>query len=470
MKKNQMLTLSVLLVFVSSTILAQTLSVSTSSLQLNAAQNSTSSFTINSNTYWGIYNLPEWIDVDTVWGNGTRIMNVKVDENSFTIQRKATIVIYCVDANWNYYSDTKIVITQSASSKGISDTTISVGATMGSSVNFSINSDTYWEVTEKPSWVFLNKNSHTSSATITLTATKNPLIINRIGYVTVKRMGSLGNYIYGTVKVIQSPSTLGISQEHVSLSYIDGSFEQVLINNNTGWSISGQASWVTTKPSSSSTNGFTKISVSKNSDIYYRIDTIQVSCTDGTNYSIIITQDPTPASILITPSVLLFAENQTAIQVEVVANTNWGIINLPDWIDSEDIFGWGEKSFELHAFDWVDQREATAILYWFDEREIYHQQNLLIIQSSNPNAGIQDFNSGFIVFPNPVVDFFTIHTTNNIECNSVQLLTVDGKLLDSWQSKTNSIDVSIYPDGNYVLQCIDSKNQIYTTGILKKSR
>ncbi|MDA3881665.1 MAG: T9SS type A sorting domain-containing protein [Bacteroidales bacterium] len=467
--KNSIL-LVIALVFLSHVSLSQSLSVSTNSIQLAAADESTASFTISSDTYWGMYNIPDRMTVDTVWGNGNTVMNIVAQENAFTIKRKAEIVVYCVNSNWEYFSDTKISITQSASTYGISDTTISIGSSTGSSVSFSVNSQTYWEITEKPSWIMVNKNSFSSSASITATAIKNTLIINRIGYVTIKRLGSSGDYIYGTVKIIQDASDVGISAERVDLSYQGGSSQQILINNNTAWSITGQADWVTTTPSAKDNNGFTTISVQENMEIYYRVDTVMVACDNGTNYPIIITQNPAPAEVIFNPTIFHFPEEQLTLSIEATANTNWGIIDLPEWIVTENVYRWGNSTFDLTADSWENEREATATVYWFDEYEIYHQRNITIIQTSRNNVGIENMQSdNSIVFPNPVKTRFSINLPQST-ISTVKLVSQNGNILEIWHNVYNAIDIRSYDAGVYYVKIIDTHNTIHIVPIVKTTK
>ncbi|MFW5850874.1 MAG: BACON domain-containing protein [Bacteroidota bacterium] len=456
--------------FVSHISLSQTLSVSTHSIQLAAGDESTASFTITSDTYWGIYNIPDWITADTVWGSGNRVMNIVAEENAFTINRKAEIVVYCVNENWEYFADTKISITQSASTYGISDTTISIGAATGSSTIFSVNSQTYWEITEKPSWIMVNKNSFSSSASITATAVKNPLIINRIGYITIKRLGTSGEYIYGTVKIIQEASDIGISAERVDLSYQEGSSQQILINNNTAWSISGEADWVTTTPSAKDNNGFTTITVQENMETYYRIDTITVACDNQTNYHIIITQDPAPAQVVFNPSIFHFPENQLTLSIEATANTNWGIIDFPEWIETENVYRWGNSTFELTADSWIEERKATATVYWFDEYEKYHQRNVTIIQTSRNNVNIENVQlHNSIVFPNPVTTTFSVNLPHS-NIFSIQLLATNGNILKTWNNNYDTMDIRSFCEGVYYVKIIGTDNTVLIQPIIKNTK
>jgi hypothetical protein len=84
-----------------------------------------------------MYNVPSWITVDTTWGDSNRTMKITATQNPYTIPRTGTITVYWLK-DWAYYSDTKLSITQVASTYGVSDSILYIGADTGSKTAFTI--------------------------------------------------------------------------------------------------------------------------------------------------------------------------------------------------------------------------------------------------------------------------------------------------------------------------------------------
>jgi len=458
--------------FCFSQIDAQTLNLSSSSVQMSSSA-SNASFDITSDSYWGIYNVPSWITIDTAWGNGNRTLNISATENPYTNQRTDTLKIYWLNSNWEYYSEEKLIVSQSAASNGVSTSTIAIGANAGSTATVTITSSMYWEISDLPNWLTVNNNWQQTGKTVTLTATLNPQCLVRSGSFTVKRLLADSTYLTTSVTVNQTASQYGISSEKVMITDTAGSTSKFWVNVSGTWTVSGLKSWLTANKTTSSGKDTIILTAQKNTMSYYKADTLTITVSGGKTYSVIIIQDPASATFSISPNTLTISDTKTnAITISVTANTNWGLLNLPSWLNVNQIIGYGDSTFTVTAQPntATTSRTDTLVAYWFDANNIYHQQKLLISQTA---VGVVSFTSWensqskVYVYPNPVRDTFSISLpTDNIRM--VSIYAMDGKLVNIFSSGFESIDVSYLPKACYTVLIQTKDNRIISNKISKQ--
>jgi hypothetical protein len=365
---------------------AQTLSLSKSTVQIAATDSSKTTFDITSNSYWGMYTIPSWLKLDTTWGDSNRTMKIIATQNPFTIVRTGSITVYWLK-DWEYYSDTKLNVVQSASSEGISDTAIQIGATNGSTASFSITSSMYWEISDLPTWLTVDKNWQQMGKTVTLTATTNPQCLTRTGTFTVKRLLADSTYLTAQVSVTQKASVYGVSVESITIPDTLGSTGKFWVNSNEAWTVSGASSWVSLNKTSSTAVDTIIITAQANTTAYYRVDTITVTFTGGKTFTVVINQSMESVAFSFSPSSFAFDDSLSlSIPVTLKANTNWGFESFPSWIVTSEIIGYGDSTFTLTAQKNTSNtiRTGTFIAYWFDFSNIYHEKKVVVSQTAAP--------------------------------------------------------------------------------------
>lgn len=371
---------------------SQTLTISSNSLQVSASAKSTVNFTISSDTYWGIYNIPSWIVLDTNWGSGNRMMTVTATQNPYTFTRNNTFTIYKLDSNWAYSGDTSITITQAASTYGISDSTLYIGASTQSKAACTIFANTYWEIANLPSWLTVNNNWKSSSETVTFTASTNPLYTTRTDTFTVHRLMNDGTYFSTPVKIIQAASQNGVSSNSVTLAS-SASSAKIGVKANSTWTVSNKKSWLSVSPTSYSGNDSITITALANTTIYYRVDTVSITCNGGTISSVIVIQNPGAISFSISPTIVnLATASSSSSSVTVSSNTNWAVMQFPSWISTSNVFAFGDSSFTVTASQnpYTIARKDTAYIYWLDAYYNFYSDTSLCITQSASTYGISD--------------------------------------------------------------------------------
>lgn len=95
----------------------------------------------------------------------------------------------------------------------------------------------------------------------------------------------------------------------------------------------------------------------------------------------------------------------------------------------------------------------------------FHQPNLL---ATSINNVVPDYS--VLVYPNPGIDFIQLEFQNLKQAVIIELLSSDGKLLQSHQVNTASeiyFDMSKYTTGTYLLSIKDSHSKVKTYQVIK---
>ena len=95
----------------------------------------------------------------------------------------------------------------------------------------------------------------------------------------------------------------------------------------------------------------------------------------------------------------------------------------------------------------------------------FHQPNLLATSLNNVET---DYS--VLVFPNPSIDFIQLQFQNLKQVVRVELMSSEGKLLQSREVNTTSelqLDMSTYAAGTYLLSVLDGQSKVKTYQVIK---
>jgi hypothetical protein len=380
------------LMLVAHSLSSQTLTVTPTNIETGAEATQVS-VNITSNTNWGIYGYPSWIHPQTVWGNGNKIVFFDIDENAYMLSRTDSVTLYWTDASGNYLSDRGITFTQAAHSIGLADSIVYIESVENSSAELSMVSNSYWEVSDLPEWLTVENNYSSTTANIQFTANQNPRISTREAHIYVHRLTADSSFVTGEVVVYQSGSSTGVSNNTIVLSQTAGSSEDIMILTDKSWTISGLPDWLSVSKTSGAGSDMITVSAQKNTSIYSRDASFKFLINGGEEYSISVTQNPSPPAFQSTQSNTNFGANANSnITIDVLSNTYWGIGQIPDWITNQTVFSFEDSSFSISATPnpYMLERSATLLPYWLDKDMNYvGHQELLITQSAN-TVGLSD--------------------------------------------------------------------------------
>ena len=136
---------------------------------------------------------------------------------------------------------------------------------------------------------------------------------------------------------------------------------------------------------------------------------------------------------------------------------------------SPDVIATSGTSFSdgTSQLDWTLGEPATSTFTSGSDMltQGFHQPNLLATSINNIET-----NYSLLVYPNPSIDFIQLQFQNLKEAVTVDLLSSDGKLLQSKAANSTSelqMDMSKYAAGTYLLSVKDSHSKVKTYQIIK---
>jgi hypothetical protein len=198
----------------------------------------------------------------------------------------------------------------------LSQDTLWVPDTAGSTVTFDISSTTEWKIASDQSWLQISDTLGMDDGTIILMAQENPNITERTALITVSGMGVNSQAII----VTQAPKpALSVSTDNLSLGAEEGSTVSFDITSNTSWILNSDQSWLVPGQLSGTGNTSITLTAEANTGIAIREAVVTVSGERVTDQTIVITQE---ANI---PSGL---ENVSAISVRAYPNPVKDILNI----------------------------------------------------------------------------------------------------------------------------------------------
>lgn len=404
---------------------------SPASLSFAAAENSTASVSVTSNTYWGLAYMPNWIKNGSLFADGDSSFNLSVSQNPYTISREASFFAYYLSAQSEYIGGNTIVVSQAASSMGVSDSVVTVAAAQGSTASVAVQTTNRWQITDMSAWLQANVSSGNGNADILFTAQANPFSVTRKGYVVIRLQLAQSQFLYATVVVNQSASASGISANLISFINTPDT-ASFSITSSVTWNISKLPTWLSASVLSGSGNGSVVLTTLANTSLFTRTDSLLVSFSNGVSAYITVQQTAPEAFARFEPSVIVLdATEGSVLSVSAFSNTNWGLVNMPDWLINGDVFGYQNTTFELQANQNNSAlgRADTVLLYWFDATNAYHSKDIIIRQLANNNALMQtfSFSTGWNLFScnhllsqSSVSDFFQPIISNIIVCKDEQ--------------------------------------------------
>ncbi|HEX2934066.1 MAG TPA: leucine-rich repeat protein [Bacteroidales bacterium] len=170
------------------------LSLSAATASIGAAENSTTTIDITSNTTWSTFSDQTWLTISPSSGKGNGTLTFTAVANPLLIPRTATITILASGV-----AIQTITVTQQASTGAatlsLSATTASIGATENSTNTVNVTSNTTWTSTSDQSWLSVTPASGKVNGMLTFTAKANLVTKTRTATITVSATGATSQTI-----------------------------------------------------------------------------------------------------------------------------------------------------------------------------------------------------------------------------------------------------------------------------------
>jgi hypothetical protein len=290
-------------------------------------------FSIASNISWNVTVSVEWLSVSPMSGSNNATLSALFSANPVTEPRSATITVTGSGLT------RQVTVVQDAADYLMVDPASRSVANFTGSTTYSVTANIKWRATPDVDWVTLIPAASDGDNTLHASYTANSATSTRTAIISITGAG-----ITRTVRLEQAgtPTQLTVSTSALSFAYGAGT-SSFAIGSNTSWSVSDDASWLTTSPSSGANNANVTVTVAANSSTSARIGTITISGGELTR-TITVTQSAAPTALMVSSTTLAFGSGSGSTSLSVSANVSWSVSDDAAWITLSPISGSGDAT------------------------------------------------------------------------------------------------------------------------------
>lgn len=173
------------IIMVSQKPVSPDLYISDTELSIEYAENSITTFDINSNTFWNISSSEYWLNADIVSGINNKTITLTASINHTGIPRIASIIISAD----NVVPHTITVTQEFYLLLFVSPSEITFNGEASGTKTFNIESNTNWNISITETWLTASTVNGTGNETIILTIEENTYNTDRQAFVTVSAAG-----------------------------------------------------------------------------------------------------------------------------------------------------------------------------------------------------------------------------------------------------------------------------------------
>ena len=278
------------------------------------------SLLIESNTDWEILSYPDWASPSESKGKGDKEIIINALENPDVKVRTGVIKI----GQKGFSYSIEVVVEQAAMNVGLDKTKIDFNDT-ASSVSLVLSTEGTWSAYTNDAWIHLSPTSGIGNTNIVVSVDENFEESERNGTVYV----SIGNTVK-EIAVAQSGKYFSFSNDNLELVSTGGVIS-LSLKTNEAWTISSDASWISTSLASGSGNADISITVADNPSIKSRKATVTIIPANSQSVVLIITQNARYLKVDHT-SLSFFAKGGTSDVITIDTDGKFVITKDQDWL------------------------------------------------------------------------------------------------------------------------------------------
>lgn len=208
--------------------------------------------TLSSSTAtWSIKDVPSWLEVAPMSGNGAATITIKAKDNTITYTRRAIIRIESDKINLNSALYKEVEVSQEAYEFDTQATTLNTFAALNAaSQSVQLTACTgSWKVNNKPEWITLSAESGSGKATITVKANNNTSTSSRDATFTI--VSSDNSSLAKSVSVKQEAYEFSVESTSITFEASTTKAQSIAVTCTGDWSASASQSWLTATKSGS---------------------------------------------------------------------------------------------------------------------------------------------------------------------------------------------------------------------------
>lgn len=302
------------------------LNVNKDKVTFDIERSATVKVTTSANLDWEVFRSAGWITISKINGTGSSDITISTNiDNPSTTPRTSYVTIN----SKRYGLQKKIAVEQQGSYLTLSKSNLDIPTT-GGSFQLTVESNVTWIVSSKPNWIRTSiPAGGYGTNPITISAEANQNASERQGEVVISAINSDNSQylINRSIKVLQTPTSLAVSQTSLSANPEGGSLS-FNITSNSEWTATSNASWCRVNTTSGTGNKTVNITVTENNGTNERTATITVTAGNVTR-TVRITQ--LSATLSIDKSNITFGPTANTQVVNITSNTAWTATSNANW-------------------------------------------------------------------------------------------------------------------------------------------
>jgi len=340
---------------------------------------------------------------------------------------------------------------------------------------FSIYSNTNWQISCNSSWITLLTNNGENNGDIEFMFDENLSTSMRTGIIDIIGVNVDTQKI--TVNQFGADPTLDVSSNLVTLDFYLGSTNEFNIYSNTSWTISGIPSWLEVNPINSSGNQKIKIKTSSTnpSSTSTREANLIISGFEVSK-TVTIVQDPAtvlPNLEVSTTNIQLNDSSGSTATFDVLSNISWTITYSDPWLNVYPISQTGDQTVSITATS--DNPSTTSVREAnLDISGAGISRIIKVIQGNvdvNKAPKYLEKDKIYRFYPNPTKGriIVTLYDLSQIG-NTIEVFNVYGKLVYSQKILSDLINLTLpaLPEGVYLIGVRNNEISNYQKIILIK--
>lgn len=332
---------------------AHYINVSTTSVSLSAAEVTNHPINVEAvQTPWQISGQASWLKISPVSGSGDATVHLSASANlSGDTVRTTVFDLASTDPDYKYSK--QISVTQSASTPYINVSEDNIAFTSAaSSKTITVSSNVRLSINVSANWLKATLNQNT----LTITAEANATGASRTP-ATVKLVGTNCTHV---INVSQSAPTIITDEETMQFGNEGGSTE-VAIKADAEWTAVPSVSWLTATPSQGAAgDNKVVISAAPNNSTSSRSGNVDLKIGSKTVSTYTVQQEGLILSL--SPSSLNFTAAKSSQNVAVTSNTEWSVLEKPEWVTLSASSGKGSQTISVTAEDnWTTSSRSGTI-------------------------------------------------------------------------------------------------------------
>lgn len=156
----------------------------------------------------------------------------------------------------------------------------------------------------------------------------------------------------------------------------------------------------------------------------------------------------------------------------ILAKTNYENVTIDiancyyiNTIVSINDYGTAKSDNEMKTQGFVDLLNADGNFYAMDDMNVNHGYPIFAKYYAVEENAI---NSTISIYPNPAKDVVSVSFTQNTDCSSIEIYSIDGRMVKSQNSDFEKINISNLPAGIYIMRVILNDGTECTERIVKE--